>query len=44
MIQHEIRDQKRSKRDEVRQVEESIRDKMHQYKDLKVKFSKDIYQ
>ena len=44
MIQDEIKDQKRSKRDEVRQVEDIIRDKLGQYKDLKVKFSKDNYQ
>ena len=44
MIHDEIRDQKRSKRDEVRMVEGNIREKIFHYKESRVKQSKEIYQ
>ena len=43
MIHDEIRDQKRSKRDEVRMVEGNIREKIYHYKESRLKQSKDIY-
>jgi hypothetical protein len=43
MIHDEIRDQKRSKRDEVRMVEGNIREKICHYKESRLKQSKDIY-
>lgn len=44
MIQSEMVDQKKQKRDEVRQMEDQTREKINTIKEFKVKLSKDIYQ
>ncbi len=43
MIQTEIVEQKKQKRDGVRQMEEQTREKINELKEFKVKLSKDIY-
>jgi hypothetical protein len=44
LLQNETIDQKKQKRDEVRQMENQTRDKINTIKEQKVKLSKDIYQ
>ena len=44
LFQNETIDQKKQKRDEVRQMENQTRDKINTIKEQKVKLSKDIYQ
>ena len=44
MIQSEMVDQKKQKRDEVRQMEDQTREKINTIKEFKVKLRKDIYQ
>ena len=44
MIQSEMVDQKKQKRDEVRLMEDQTREKINTIKEFKVKLSKDIYQ
>jgi len=43
LIQNEMVDQKKQKRDEVREMEHQTREKINTIKELKVKLSKDIY-
>ena len=43
LLQNEVADQKKQKRDEVREMENQTREKINTIKELKVKLSKDIY-
>jgi hypothetical protein len=43
LLQNEVVDQKKQKRDEVREMENQTREKINTIKELKVKLSKDIY-